>query len=730
MIALKKKGLTKAIGLSNVSKDAVEFIVENSDEIPSSVQVEFHPLIAPLQKELKDCCESKGIVVTAYSPLGNNRQNLPRIIDLDNVKALAAKNNRTEAQLCINWCVSNGVCCIPKSVTPHRLQSNLESLNFDLTDEERKTLNVLPNTLGTKRFNIPIQYPAPNGPWLIDLFNTEHESCAIWKAPEQRLGRRGLRLCLTGISEMLELGMDNETDSKERNAMGSCHAAGKIPDNELASNGTLSRTGLLMSLMRVLQQLLRHRCGSELMNELEREGASDAEERSGHDDDTTLEKARLVLVREHAKVARTSLEHGDDEHVADDGTAHGYGDVPEALVGGASVPGVEYRHDESKEVRRCGEEQRVGPVVAERLDDGGEEVGVRLSHEEHVLHQDAKPNNGILESEGDAGGPLLGLLILSGTSVLGADTVDGEVLHVALQPASVAGPVRKQSCGHEGDADGGSTLDDEDVAPCTEAVRAVQVLQDTSGKETAEAIGQRVSTVEDGDTGDQLRLFVEAREEIDNTAEEGSLEETKRDSACHQTAVVVRGTRTGADDTPQGHAARQGGLVLVRVETEVLGEGAELCVCKTVAVDDVEEEHDDDDRHDMKIELANQMLFEELDLVGRHALERVRHTALVESLIGLERGNTRETDLLVAERVRDLGRRSCHDGVALAAVGGLEHQVRELVHLAGRQLRRRCGLEGSASEGDESLKKGSCLPAETPRRMGGRNEVVRADACR
>ncbi|ETS65124.1 hypothetical protein PaG_00182 [Moesziomyces aphidis] len=182
MIALKKKGLTKAIGLSNVSKDAVEFIVENSDEIPSSVQVEFHPLIAPLQKELKDYCESKGIVVTAYSPLGNNRQSLPRIIDLDNVKALAAKNNRTEAQLCINWCVSNGVCCIPKSVTPHRLQSNLESLNFDLTDEERKTLNVLPNTLGTKRFNIPIQYPAPNGPWLIDLFNTEHESCAIWKA--------------------------------------------------------------------------------------------------------------------------------------------------------------------------------------------------------------------------------------------------------------------------------------------------------------------------------------------------------------------------------------------------------------------------------------------------------------------------------------------------------------------------------------------------------------------
>lgn len=184
MIELKNKGLTKAIGLSNVSKEAVEYICANSSETPSSVQVEFHPLIAPLQKELKQFCESKGIVMTAYSPLGNNRQNLPRVIDLDNVKQLAAKNNRTEAQLCINWCVANGVCCIPKSVNPVRLESNLKSLDFDLTEEEKETLDSLPETLGTKRFNIPIQYPAPNGPWLVDLFQTEQENKASFRVQQ------------------------------------------------------------------------------------------------------------------------------------------------------------------------------------------------------------------------------------------------------------------------------------------------------------------------------------------------------------------------------------------------------------------------------------------------------------------------------------------------------------------------------------------------------------------
>lgn len=177
MIELKRKGLTKAIGLSNVSKEVVQFICDNSEETPSSVQVEYHPLIAPLQRELKEYCDSKGIVMTAYSPLGNNRQNLPRVIDLDAVKAMAT-NGRTEAQLCINWCVSNGVCCIPKSINPKRLESNLASLDFDLSPEERDTMDGLHKTLGTKRFNIPINYPAPNGPWLVDIFQTDVEGNA------------------------------------------------------------------------------------------------------------------------------------------------------------------------------------------------------------------------------------------------------------------------------------------------------------------------------------------------------------------------------------------------------------------------------------------------------------------------------------------------------------------------------------------------------------------------
>lgn len=187
MIELKRKGLVKAIGLCNVSPKLLDHVVSNAKstfEVPSSVQVEYHPLIAPLQEELKVLCESKGIVITAFSPLGNNRSNLPKVIDLPQVKELASKTGYTEAQIVINWCISRGICCIPKSVSPHRIVANLEAQNITLKPEELGVLDSLaentPSLLDAGRFNIPINYPAPNGPWPIDIFQHPKEASATY----------------------------------------------------------------------------------------------------------------------------------------------------------------------------------------------------------------------------------------------------------------------------------------------------------------------------------------------------------------------------------------------------------------------------------------------------------------------------------------------------------------------------------------------------------------------
>jgi L-glyceraldehyde reductase len=65
--------------------------------------------------------KEKEIIITAYSPLGNNITGKPRIIDSEQVKEIAKRLNKEPAQVLIAWCAHQGFCVIPKSVTPSRI---------------------------------------------------------------------------------------------------------------------------------------------------------------------------------------------------------------------------------------------------------------------------------------------------------------------------------------------------------------------------------------------------------------------------------------------------------------------------------------------------------------------------------------------------------------------------------------------------------------------------------
>jgi len=69
MEKLVKTGKVKAIGVSNYSKRYLEELLPHCSIIPAVNQIENHPSLP--QQEIVDFCKEKGILITAYSPLGS-----------------------------------------------------------------------------------------------------------------------------------------------------------------------------------------------------------------------------------------------------------------------------------------------------------------------------------------------------------------------------------------------------------------------------------------------------------------------------------------------------------------------------------------------------------------------------------------------------------------------------------------------------------------------------------
>ncbi len=133
LVSLYKEGRVRSIGVSNFLPKYLDLLLD-AEVAPMVNQFESHP--GHLQEELIRYCQSRGIVVEAWRPLGAGK-----LLTDPALGSIAAKYGKDPAQVCIRFALQRGVVSIPKSSNPERIRSNLDVFDFELTAEEMQAIS-------------------------------------------------------------------------------------------------------------------------------------------------------------------------------------------------------------------------------------------------------------------------------------------------------------------------------------------------------------------------------------------------------------------------------------------------------------------------------------------------------------------------------------------------------------------------------------------------------------
>lgn len=139
---LYNDGKVRVIGVSNFKKHHIEKVLEMCTVKPMVNELEMNPYYT--QEDLRKYCESEGIHVINWFPLGGPKNPLVPypmddykvLLEDEYLLKLGEKYGKTTAQIALRWAVEHQLTPIPKSSNPERIYQNCDIFDFSLEKEE------------------------------------------------------------------------------------------------------------------------------------------------------------------------------------------------------------------------------------------------------------------------------------------------------------------------------------------------------------------------------------------------------------------------------------------------------------------------------------------------------------------------------------------------------------------------------------------------------------------
>jgi diketogulonate reductase-like aldo/keto reductase len=136
LIRARDEGKARDIGVCSYKIAQLQELIDITGEVPAVHQLEWSPFGHSL--DMLNFCDAHGIQLQAYSPLTRGK----RLAD-ERLAKIAAKYEKSPAQLILRWDLQHGVIPIPKAARAEHQQANLEIFDFDIDAIDMSTLDGL-----------------------------------------------------------------------------------------------------------------------------------------------------------------------------------------------------------------------------------------------------------------------------------------------------------------------------------------------------------------------------------------------------------------------------------------------------------------------------------------------------------------------------------------------------------------------------------------------------------